>query len=72
MFIIQYKGWIVKNDAAFVLLLINNLQGIQKINGMNRFGMFSWFGYPMPIEDKTDLIKRAGLMPRILALRRNL
>jgi len=27
---------------------------------MNRFGMFSWFGYPMPIEDRLDLIKRAG------------
>ena len=22
--------------------------------------MFSWFGYPMPIEDRLDLIKRAG------------
>lgn len=27
---------------------------------MNRFGMFSWFGYPMPIEDRLDLIKGTG------------
>ncbi len=27
---------------------------------MNRFGMFSWFGYPMPIKDRLDLIKEAG------------
>jgi sugar phosphate isomerase/epimerase len=27
---------------------------------MNRFGMFSWFGYPMPFEDRLELIKEAG------------
>ena len=27
---------------------------------MNRFGMFSWFGYPMPFEDRLDLIRGAG------------
>lgn len=27
---------------------------------MNRFGMFSWFGYPMPFEDRLELIKRIG------------
>ena len=27
---------------------------------MNRFGMFSWFGYPMPFEDRLELIKGAG------------
>lgn len=27
---------------------------------MNRLGMFSWFGYPMPFGDRLDLIKRAG------------
>ena len=27
---------------------------------MNRFGMFSWFGYPMPLEERLELIKGAG------------
>jgi hypothetical protein len=27
---------------------------------MNRFGMFSWFGYPMPFDDRLELIKGAG------------
>lgn len=34
---------------------------IQKeIEDMNRFGMFSWFGYPMPFEERLDMIKGAG------------
>lgn len=27
---------------------------------MNKLGMFSWFGYPIPFEERLDLIKRAG------------
>ena len=29
-------------------------------DSVNKFGMFSWFGYPMPFEDRLELIKGAG------------
>jgi len=33
---------------------------ILKEEDLNRFGMFSWFGYPMPFEERLVLIKEAG------------
>jgi sugar phosphate isomerase/epimerase len=33
---------------------------LKEEDGLNRFGMFSWFGYPMPFEDRLELIKGAG------------
>lgn len=31
-----------------------------ELDDMNRFGMFSWFGYPMPFVERLDLIREAG------------
>jgi sugar phosphate isomerase/epimerase len=42
---------------------IPDYQGVDILkegDDLNRFGMFSWFGYPMPFEDRLELIKGAG------------
>ncbi len=27
---------------------------------MTKFGIFAWFSYPLPIEDRLQMIKQAG------------
>lgn len=34
--------------------------GDRAIPNMNRFGMFSWFGYPISLEERLEMIKAAG------------